>query len=350
MERRRLWVGLDVSEASTQICVLGADELPLFEGATGSSAVAILEELSRFEPDEIQAVAMETGAAHTLARHLKEAGCAVLLLDAGKVSRFLSISLHKTDGNDARGIAEIARIGRHSHLTAQIRGVECQQIRDQLVIRSQLIRQRTASRNALRSMLRNQGSQIRQITSGKAFRSRVEEEILTISSFVGSDAIAGIRSLLDLCEAQSNFIQQADKRLARLSDEIPVVQRFRTIPGVGPICAISFYSAIGDPDRFRHNASVGAYLGMVPRIKQSGVASWRSGISKAGDALTRGHLVMSAGVLISRAAGESALRDWGIGLTAKIGYKRARMAVARKLAIAMLSIWKSGSDFCAFPK
>lgn len=349
MERRRLWVGLDVGEVSTHICVLGLDGSPLLECSSGSSAGEILGGLAQFEWDDIQAIAMETGAAHGLARQLKDSGCSVLLLDAGKVSRFLSISHHKTDENDARGIAEIARMGRHSHLTAQVRGRDCQQIRDQLVIRSQLVRQRTASRNALRSMLRNQGSQIRQITGGKTFRRQIEGELESISRCTSSYAVDGMRALLDLCEAQSCFIEQADKRLARLSNEIPVVQRFRAIPGVGPICAISFYAAIEDPFRFRKNESVGAYLGMVPGIKQSGAASWRSGVSKAGDALTRGHLVMSAGVMISRAAGQSAIRDWGIELAARIGYKRARMAVARKLAIAMLSIWKSGGDFRPFP-
>lgn len=349
MVGRRLWVGLDVGEVSTAICVLGADEAPVLECSSGSSPAEIANHLAVFENDVLASMVMETGAVHSLARHLKRMGFPVVVLDAGKVSRFLSIRHNKTDCNDARGLAEIARLERHSHLAANIRGPECQQIRDQLIVRNQLIRQRTASRNALRSMLRNQGSQIRQITMGRDFRNRAEVELRAVADEAGQDTADCIRSLLDLCEAQTRYVGQLDRRLARLSADIPVVQRFRQIPGVGPICAISFYSAIENPFRFPNSASVGAYLGMVPRLKQSGVELRRSGITKAGDTLTRGHLIMSAGVMISRAAGRSAIRDWGVELAAKIGYRRARVAVARKLAVAMLSIWKSGTNFQPYP-
>jgi transposase len=198
-------------------------------------------------------------------------------------------------------------------------------------------------------MLRNQGSAIRQIKSGKGLRKQVDAELGIIEQVAGPDAALATRSLLDLHEAQARFVEQSDKRLARIAAAIPVVQRFLKIPGVGPICAISFYSTIGNPHRFSNTASVGSYLGMVPKLKQSGLELRRSGITKAGYALARGHLVLSAGVMISRAAGDSALRDWGSVLVGKKGYGRARLAVARKLAIIMLSIWKSGDDFRPYP-
>ena len=344
----RFWVGLDVGEAKTNICVLGTEERPELECSCGASPAEIAECLAPFSREQIASVVMESGAAHSLTRQLGRLGYPTVLLDAGKVSRFLSIR-QKTDGNDARGLAEIAKLERHAHLRAYTRDLDCQRIRDQLIVRQQLIRQRTATRNALRSMLRNLGSGVRQITSGKTMRTQVENELLSVAETAGPDTLDAVRSLLDLHEAQSRFIEQSDKRLVRLSSSIQVVQRFRQIPGVGPICAISFYSAIGDPFRFPNTASVGAYLGMVPRLKQSGMELRRSGITRAGDSMTRGHLVLSAGVMISRAAGRSAIKDWGVELVARKGYGRARVAVARKLATAMLSVWKSGEDFSPYP-
>jgi transposase len=346
---QKYWVGLDKGEASTGVCVLGADEAPLLERTSTSDASETAQCLSPFPRDGIAAVAMESGAAHSLVRKLAALGLPIVLLDAGKVSRFLSIRHHKTDRNDARGIAEIARQNRHAHLRSYIRDVECQRIRDQLIIRNQLVHQRTASRNALRSMLRNQGSAIRQLKSGKGLRKQVEAELDIIERVAGQDAASASRSLLELHEAQSRFVEQSDKRLARVAADIPEVQRFLKIPGVGPICAISFYSTIGDPHRFSNTASVGPYLGMVPKLKQSGLELRRSGITKAGDTLAHRHLVLSAGVMISRAAGDSAVRDWGRTLVGKKGYGKARLAVARKLAVIMLSIWKSGDDFRPYP-
>lgn len=120
------------------------------------------------------------------------------------------------------------------------------------------------------------------------------------------------------------------------------------IPGVGPLCALSFYSAIEDPSRFSSAADVGAYLGLVPRRHQSGEASRSIGITKTGSKLTRQHLVTSA-LVMKRCTSDCALRDWGVTLKARIGAGRAKVAVARKLAIVMLNIWKTGARFEPYP-
>lgn len=344
-----LWVGLDVGETSTSICVLSSEPLPVLECAVASGAAEIAATLSRFVPTAIRSVVMETGAAPHLARQLILSGLPVQLLDAAKVHRFLSIRMNKTDENDARGLAEVARLGSPGHLVVRVRSPECQQLREQLVIRSQLLRLRTATRNSLRSMLRNNGSHIRQITVGNKLRSQVETEFEAIQTAVGRRISDTMTPLLDICESLTFHLTKFDKLIANMAAENPVTSRFMQIPGVGPVCAVSFFAAIEEPDRFIRTTDVGAYLGMTPRIRQSGTKVQRSRITRAGSAMTRGHLVMAAGVMLSRAADGCAIRDWGWSLRVRIGYGKARMAVARKIATTMLSLWKSGKDFEPYP-
>lgn len=106
---------------------------------------------------------------------------------------------------------------------------------------------------------------------------------------------------------------------------------------------------IEDPARFARTHDIGAYLGLIPAVKQSGQMFHRGRISKAGNQLTRTHLVMAARVILGRAKLECALTDWSRGLAQRVGHSKARVAVARKLAVLLLSMWKSGRDFEPYP-
>jgi hypothetical protein len=123
------------------------------------------------------------------------------------------------------------------------------------------------------------------------------------------------------------------------------------IPGIGPICALSFYCAIGDPLRFRRSADVGAYLGLVPKIRQTGETTTKLRISKMGDAMTRGYLTTAA--LSHLRYGDTALSLWGTSLGERIGKRRAVTAVARKLAVTMIAMWKHNDSYdpgCGLPR
>jgi transposase len=121
------------------------------------------------------------------------------------------------------------------------------------------------------------------------------------------------------------------------------------IPGVGSVTALSFFSAIENPHRFKRSADVGAYLGLVPRLRQSGSMSHSGRITRAGNKMTRTHLYMSACVLMSRALEQTQLGDWAKSLQERIRFNKARVALARKLAVVMLTIWKTGSTFKCYP-
>jgi transposase len=114
---------------------------------------------------------------------------------------------------------------------------------------------------------------------------------------------------------------------------------------IGPINALAFCAAIDEPSRFRRSRSVGAYFGLTPRRHVSGEVDWTGRISKSGDAMVRTYLFEAAGVLLTRVPRWCKLKAWGHGLWKRIGFKKAKIAVARKLAVILHRMWRDGTDF-----
>jgi transposase len=345
----KLWVGLDVGEAQTSVCVLDRGDEPLLECSIGSTPDEIARALSAFTQSDINCVALENGAQIQLARSLVAMGYPISVLDPLKTHRFLSIRQHKTDLNDARGLAEIARLGATWRLAVHTKSDETRDLRNRLVVRSQLIKQRTSARNALRSMLRNHGSRTTRLTRGGAVRAVVETEFAELEAQGGPGVTERLKPLLNILEALSVYTGHINRELDLIAKAHPTISHLMQVPGVGTICAVSFYTAIDDPHRFERAADVSAYLGMIPKVKQSGVRTQHARITRAGNAMTRTHLVLAAGVLMSRVTQKCAIQEWGLTLKKRVGYGKARVAVARKLAVVLLSIWKSGRDFEPYP-
>ncbi|MBR1034496.1 transposase, partial [Bradyrhizobium liaoningense] len=133
-------------------------------------------------------------------------------------------------------------------------------------------------------------------------------------------------------------------------DEEPVVRSsayFYTVPGIGPLTALAFVVTIDNPARFRHSADVGAYLGLTPRHYQSGEVDRTRRISKRGNHQVRTYLFEAANVLLTVVRRGSALKRWGSKLTKRIGAKKAKVAVARKMAVILHTIWTDGTEFQA---
>lgn len=174
MSKGRCWVGLDVGEATTSVCVVGDDDEALLECVAETTADHIASALAGIPIESIAAVTLEASSGHHLARQLRQRGYPVRAVDAGKVSKFLSIRQNKTDANDARGLAQVGRVGRTAKLGVHVKGVECQHLRSQLVMRAQMVVQKTAAHNALRALLRTNGSQLRRVSTGPKLRPQVE--------------------------------------------------------------------------------------------------------------------------------------------------------------------------------
>lgn len=349
MEIQQFWAGLDIGEGKTAVCVTSDAGEVLLEQMATSDIPGVAEVLEPFTQIGGVRVSIEAGMGNQLARKLRKLGYPVVVFDTITSNKFLTIRRNKTDANDARGLADLGRMRRTAAVSVHVKSVEIQRLRSQLAFRDQLLRQRTALDSAVRALLRENGGDPKAAPPNKGWRGRLEQELIRLGRDEEVDLTAQVGPMVEVREALDRYVKSADKKVLQTAESNPVTKRFLQIPGVGPISALSFYSAIENPIRFATSADVGAYLGLVPRVKQSGTICQRSRITKAGNKLTRGHLVMAAGVLISRTKSECAIKDWGRQLAARAGHGKAKVAVARKLATVMLSLWKSGRDFQPFP-
>jgi transposase len=154
---------------------------------------------------------------------------------------------------------------------------------------------------------------------------------LVAGEFGLEEAVLALLSVRERIESQ---IAAIEKRLSAIARRSAVCRRLMSVPGVGALTALAFITTVDDPRRFARSSGVSAYLGLTPRRYQSGELDQAGRISKCGDGLTRAYLFEAAGTLLTRVAKWSTLKAWGTRLAHRIGSKRARVALARKLAVA----------------
>lgn len=346
MAAKTLWVGLDVGENDMAACATDHVGSVVFEQLMPTNA-AEFHRLLGAKKRRIKLIGMESScSAIPLTRSLRSLGYRVAVFDSRQASRFLAIRQNKTDKNDARGLAELARVGHDSVSEVRVKGQECQRLRSTLVTRQRLVTMRMTVDGALRALLRLNGGQLKSCSSAASLRRNVESEIKAIRRFAKVDLSDDIKPLLELSEAIRNYVSALDDKLARLASEHPICRNFLAIPGVGPICALSLYSVVEDPSRFKRSADIGPYLGMVPKVRQSGQSISRHRISRRGDAMTRSYLSNAA--INHLRFGSSAISHWGTRLLERMSARRAQVAVARKLAVMMIAMWKSGEPYVPY--
>jgi transposase len=331
------YVGLDVSLKETSICVLDQSGAVVFEGMVASNPQAIARLLRRRAP-KARRIVFETGSlSNWLWHELKALGFPVLCLDARHARAALSMRMNKSDRNDARGLAEMARMGWYRE--AKVKSLESRQVRATLAARAKLVDLRRDLENQMRGLLKSLG-----IILGKAGSGTLPAKIRD-----AWDQAPHLRPLLEpLLLAHAALISQIlkyDDQLRAMARADRTVRRLMTVPGVGPVTALAFASTVDEPRRFRRASDIGAYLGLTPRRYQSGELDRTGRISKRGDRLTRSYLFEAANVLLRVVRRGSPLKSWGLKLTKRIGPKKAKVAVARKLAIILHCIWTDGTQF-----
>ncbi len=136
-----------------------------------------------------------------------------------------------------------------------------------------------------------------------------------------------------------------ERQIKRLARDNVQSRTFMTVPGVGPMTALAYLSGIDDPARFRRSRTVGAYLGLTPRRHASGEVDWTGRISKCGDTMLRTYLFEAANVVLTRTKQTCSLKKWGMAIAARSGGKKARVAIARKLAVILHRMWRDGTQF-----
>jgi transposase len=265
----------------------------------------------------------------------------ILCIDVRHAHAALKMRPVKTDRNDAAGLAQIVRMGWFRQV--QIKSRDSYQVRALLVSRETLVRIRVKIENEIRGLLRTFGVLFGKRVGG--FTSRAAE---IITGELG--ASPNMRLIAEaLMRARATILEQIkvlDRRLMALAKVMPTVRLFMTAPGVGAIVALSVASAFDDLSRFRRSSSAGAYLGLTPRRYESGEMSRSGRISKQGSLVTRKHLYEAATTLLTRTVRFSALKAWGLRLAKRCGFKKARVAVARKLAVILHAMWKTNTPFC----
>ena len=333
-----VYVGMDVSDKSTHLCVVDGSGAVIWSGACATDPEVIARTL-KTRAAGVARVILETGPLSAFLYHgLFERGVPVTCVCARHAKGVLSARVNKSDPHDAEGLAQMARTGWFK--AVRIKDDATHMDRARLKIRQQMIEAHRAMAGQLRGLLKLFGLRLGKVTTPGKRRERL------VALFALRPELEPIlQPLIESLEALEVQIRRASKELAAQAAADPVTARLMTVPGVGPITALVFKSSIEDPGRFARGEDAGAFAGLAPRRNQSGERDHKGRISKAGDGMLRGALYEAANVLLSRVKRSCALRDWGLRLVETRGPKRARVAVARKLAVLLHRLWLSETEF-----
>jgi transposase len=342
---KKIWAGLDVGVETTSVCIIDDNGQVLHEAVCPSALKSIHGEIGWLRRRRFARVGIESGAGVSLARGLRTLGYAVDVYEARQLSKFLRVRRNKTDAGDANGIAEAGRVGASVVSKVYLKSLECQSLQSRLTIRRHLIRERVAAVSLLCRQLELYGGRIRPSSRGLRLRQAVEPEMRKLFDKEASSLTRELEHLLNRCEAMIVYQQALDDGLRRLAFNDELCRRLMAIPGIGPICALTSVAAVGEPQRFHRTANVGSYFGLTPTIHQSGLTTRVGRISRMGSSAVRGLLVQAAITFMRSSAAGCELRDWAAAIQERRGSARARVALARKLAIVMLAMWKTGECY-----
>ena len=332
------YIGLDVSMKRTFICVINEQGKIIREGSENTEPHLIANYLSKLGLEEIT-VGFESGSLTPyLLAGFKERAIDALCMDARKLSPILALKVNKTDKNDARGIAEALRSGMYKRVHRKPEESINRAIL--LTARRALVEQQTHLKNTVRGLLKGYGIRLGSI-SAKKFATAVMKQIENHQDIVN----LSIKCLLDAFDKLVEETGKIDKKLLEIAYQDKEVRRFMTVPGVGPVTALTYKTEIFDATRFKESRSVGAYLGMTPTQYASGETQKQGKTSKCGSKELRFLLVEAGIVILTRSKKWSKLKAWGLKIMRKKGLKKAAVAVGRKLAVIMHRMMLEGKDF-----
>jgi len=332
-----LYVGLDVSQKMTAICVVDERGGRCWRGVCATEPAEIASRILRHAGSDATA-GVETGAMTPWLVHgLRKAGIQVECLDARRVKAALQMRLNKTDQNDAEGLAQVVRTGWYK--SVHVKSLDAHRARSLLGARAQLVGMRTRLGNMIRGVLKTFG-----LLPGAGRGQRFDRHV---EALIDSEPEVGliVRPLLETWRKVGDQIATFDKAVQRHVRADPICRRLMTVPGIGALSSLVYVSTVEDPQRFARSRSVGAHLGLTPRRYQSGEIDRSGRISRCGDGLARTLMYEAAIVILHRVKRASHLKDWAMAIAQRAGPGKARVALARKLAIILHSVWRSGEPF-----
>jgi len=334
----KYFVGLDVSLDETHICIVDDDGKIIKQTKAVTDPKIIAEALAPYAGD-VRRVGIEASSLGAwLHDELTDRGLPAVVIEAQHARAAMDAQRNKTDKNDALGLAQIMRTGWFR--AVHVKSPGSQRLRMLLANRKLLKRKLVDMENHIRGTLRAFGLRMGKVSRGN-FEARayelLEDNDKGLEAFI-STMLSVRRNLIDGYNTLHKFVLAIVKK-------DPVCRRLMTVPGVGPVTALSFRAGIDNPHRFSHSRTVGAYFGLTSRRWQSGTIDREGRITKQGDREVREALCEAAASLLLRTRKWISLKAWGLRLAKRTTMMNAIVAVARKLAVILHRMWVDGTDF-----
>jgi transposase len=331
------FAGLDVSVKETSVCIVDETGRIVREAKVASEPAALLAVLNNFS-HHFKRIGLEAGPlSQWLFSALAETGLPVICVETRHMRAVLKAQINKTDRNDARGIAQMIRAGLYRPV--HVKTLRSQKLRMLLTHRKLLQSKAIAVENDLRGTLRNFGLKVGMVGTVK-FEARIKDLVDNLPDLAGS-----VEPLLVVRRVLREQITVLHRRLLAIVKDDEVCRRLMTVPGVGPVVALTYRATVDVPARFRNSKAVGAVFGLTPAKYQSGESERTGSISRSGDDMMRTMLYEAAQSMLLRSAKWSWLKAWAMKIARRRGMKKAIVALARRLAVIMHRIWIDGTEF-----
>ena len=331
------FAGLDVSVKETSVCIVDDTGRIVREVKVASEPEALLQALGN-PAYHFKRIGLEAGPlSQWLFSALAEAGLPVICVETRHMRAVLKAQINKTDRNDARGIAQMMRAGLYRPV--HVKTLRSQKLRMLLTHRKLLLSKAIAIDNDLRGTLRNFGLKVGMVGTVK-FEARIQELVENLP-----DLAVLVEPMLVVRRVLREQIGILHRRLLAIVRDDEVCRRLMTVPGVGPVVALTYCATVDVPARFRNSKAVGVVFGLTPSKYQSGEVNRTGAISKCGDEMIRMMLYEAAQVMLTRTNKWSWLKAWAMKIARHRGMKKAIVALARRLAVIMHRIWVDGTEF-----
>jgi transposase len=331
----KYFAGLDVSLEESAICVVDESGRIVKEMRAASEPGALSKAL-REVGLALERVGLEACSLTAwLHDGLHAEGWPAICIETRQANAAMKTMPNKTDRNDARALAQIMRTGWYRQVHVKSR--QCRLWRSLLVARRTVLNEMRSIENVVRAMLREAGVKLG-TPSRTAFAGRVR-------ALARAELMTMVEPLLSILGVMLTEFARLTKQVQGIVREEDVCRRLMSAPGVGPITALTFRATIDRPERFGSSRAVGPHLGLTPARYQSGETDIQGGISRCGDELARTALYEAAHTLLVRSKKWSSLRAWGMSIAKRRGMARARVAVARKLAVILHRMWADATEF-----
>ena len=333
------YAGIDVANEASALCVVDEHGGVRLERMVSTERLALLEALSGL--GALRVVIESSPLAEWLAAVLEQAGHEPVIVDARAAKQLLSAT-KKTDRRDAATLAGMSRTGWYTPVHRKSASARLQ--RSRLQARQGVVRLHRQTRSQVRGLLRAHGIKVGKVSQG-AFSDRVRALLEQYEP--------GLASYVEPLLETHDYAVREDRRLERLLRQHaraePVMRQMQSVPGVGALVSQAYVATIDDPRRFANGDQLADYIGLAPGVYQSGEVAFHGRISRRGDRLLRWHLIEAGHALLTWGP-DCALKRWGQRLAERKGLAKAKVALARKIAILLRRLWLSGEHFQAWPE